>query len=67
VIITVPGRAPIRLTVVDIRCGSKARIGFEAEPDISIHREEIQRLIDADAERIARHMDKSGGAGQVAG
>jgi sRNA-binding carbon storage regulator CsrA len=62
VIITVPGRAPIRLTVVGIRCGSKARIGFEAEPDISIHREEIQRLIDQEGQRRATHTETPDGA-----
>ncbi len=46
--ITVPaGTEPqvIRVMVVEVR-GDKARIGFNADKSVMIHREEIQRVID---------------------
>ena len=41
VIVTVPGRKPIIVEVIDIR-GDKVRLGFEADQEVVIHREEIQ-------------------------
>ena len=39
----------IRIQVMRIQ-GGKVRLGIEASPDIPIHREEIQRLVDAELE-----------------
>ena len=35
-----------RVTVVEFR-GDKVRLGFEAHPDVTIHRQEVQEAIDA--------------------
>ncbi len=35
----------IKLMVIEVR-GDKARIGFDADKSIIIHREEIQRIVD---------------------
>lgn len=40
VVISVPGREPIRVMIVDVR-HRQARLGFEADDDIVIDREEI--------------------------
>lgn len=45
IVITLDGRRVV-VVVVDIR-GDKVRIGIEADPDISIHRGEVQDRIDA--------------------
>jgi carbon storage regulator CsrA len=37
----------VRLMVIEVR-GDKARIGFDADKSIMIHREEIQRIVDAE-------------------
>ena len=37
----------VRLVVIDIR-GDKVRLGFEADPDIPIHRKEVQDAIERD-------------------
>ena len=46
VIITV-GDQRIRVMVIEIR-GDKARLGFAAPKDVTIHREEIQSEVDAE-------------------
>jgi carbon storage regulator CsrA len=48
--ITVPASTEpqvIRVMVVEVR-GDKARIGFDADKSIMIHREEIQRIVDVE-------------------
>jgi carbon storage regulator len=45
IVISLDGRRVV-VVVVDIR-GDKVRIGIEADPDISIHRGEVQDRIDA--------------------
>lgn len=48
IIITVPPSdsvQQIRVTILEAR-GDKTRMGFRAERDIVIHREEIQRVVD---------------------
>ena len=50
VIITAPNGDRIKIFVDYIR-GDKVRIGFEASDDYTIHREEVQREIDAAAKR----------------
>ena len=42
----------IRITVLEI-CGSGIRMGFEAPAEVQIHREEVQRRLDA--QRADRH------------
>lgn len=42
--VIVIGNNEIRITIVDVR-GDKVRLGFEAEKEIPIHREEIYNLI----------------------
>lgn len=45
IVIVVPGRKdPIVITLVRIN-GDKARLGFEADNDISIHRREVYEAI----------------------
>lgn len=51
VVITVPpspAAQQIRVTILETR-GDKTRMGFRAERDIVIHREEIQRVVDLEA------------------
>lgn len=38
----------IKITVVEVR-GDKVRLGIEAPTDISVHREEVQILVDKEA------------------
>lgn len=65
VVITIPGRSnPIRITCVDVRCNSKTRLGFDADSDIVIHREEIAQLVEQEK---AQNSEKTVGDGQVAG
>lgn len=49
------GGERIRVAVVDIR-GDKARLGFEADPRITINREEIQDQIDKQGESDGRQQ-----------
>lgn len=49
VVITPKGADRIIVRVVGIK-GDRVRIGFEASQDVAIHREEIQRVIDAEQE-----------------
>lgn len=39
----------IAVTVVEIR-GDKVRLGFTAPREVTVHREEVQRAIEADAQ-----------------
>lgn len=45
IVITAPDGTRIVLLVVELR-GDKARIGIEAPKDYSVHRGEIQELVD---------------------
>jgi carbon storage regulator CsrA len=40
----------IKLMVVEVR-GDKARMGFDADKSIMIHREEIQRIVDLEMKK----------------
>lgn len=47
IVITPPGHAEIVLTVVDVD-GNKVRLGWDADKNVAINREEIQKKKDAD-------------------
>lgn len=42
----------IELTIVDVR-GDRVRLGFEAPPDVSIHRQEVLERIQQDGPKTA--------------
>lgn len=44
-VIITAGKYKIRVMAVDYR-KSKIRIGFDAPPEVTVHREEIQKLVD---------------------
>lgn len=44
---------PCRISVVEIR-GDKVRLGFEADPAVTIHREEVAKQIEKEESRRAR-------------
>lgn len=49
IILTIPGRENrVTIRVVEIRHGDKVKIGIDADRDITCHRGEIQRLVDAE-------------------
>jgi carbon storage regulator len=51
-VITFPPSATeqrVRVVVVDVR-GDRTRLGFEAEREIAIHRDEVQVLVDGQLE-----------------
>lgn len=68
-IIAVPGHPPIKVFLVDVRLGRKVRIGFDADPGVRIHREEVWHRIER--ERIEREKspdtDNAGGDQRAAG
>lgn len=43
----------ISVTIIDIR-GDKVRVGVEAPKEVSVHREEIERIIQAQAFPVER-------------
>lgn len=47
VIVTTPDGSRIRVLVVDFD-GASVKLGFEAARDITIHREEVQEIVDRD-------------------
>lgn len=53
IIIRVPGGHEIKMQIVDIR-GDKVRLGIEAPKEVTVHREEVQRAIDAERNQGAQ-------------
>lgn len=49
VTISVPGAGPIHVMVTDIR-GDSVRLGFQADPSVAIHRDEVEVRIEAERE-----------------
>ncbi len=43
-VLLIPGHEPIWITQVDIR-GDRSRLGFEAETDVKVFREEVYEAI----------------------
>lgn len=41
----------ITIQVIDI-VGNRVRLGIEAPPDVTIHREEVQKLVDLEKEDL---------------
>lgn len=59
----------IRLTVMSFRGHGgriKVRLGFEAEDDVKIHREEVQRVIDRQNGTPPTAWENKGSAGESA-
>lgn len=50
--IRTPEGREIKVCVVDVR-GEKVRIGLTADDDVTLHRDEVQEKIDAEARRVA--------------
>jgi carbon storage regulator len=45
VIITTPSGETIIVTLLEVRGGNKARLGFTAAKEVKVHREEVQKAI----------------------
>jgi len=52
IVLTEPGRAPIRIFLEEVRDGCKARIGIQAEHSVNIARDEVYDPV------IARRAEK---------
>ena len=50
------GKDKIKIMIVDVR-GDTIRLGFEAPKDVTIHREEIYKVIESE-EAFSAHKDK---------
>lgn len=51
VVITIPDGREVVVTMVEVRGDHRARIGFTADPDIKIMREELQIRIDREGQQ----------------
>lgn len=58
---------PIAVTLLGTRAGGKARIGIDADPRVSVHRQEICRYIDAEIEEREAQRDPAATASALAG
>lgn len=52
----------IEIVVLDIVCGNKVRLGISAPRDVTVHREEVYRAIQADQEAPRRAGEGVDGA-----
>lgn len=55
VVIRVPGQSPIRVTVLNLLGNSRAKLGFEAAPEVAIYREEIDERMHSQETKSERH------------